>query len=110
MSFRDEIRAAILASDNLKRKTVPLKFFGAEIELRQPTTGDIIRATEGGTNRFTLVNVLLDYAYVPGTDEKVFEEGDVEHLKSLPYNEDMKSLTQAIETFTNILVGDAEKN
>lgn len=110
MSIRDEIRALVLADANLKRHSITVNFFGADIELRQPTTGDIIRSIEDESRKMTLVRVLLDYAYVPGTDEKVFEEGDIPVLEQLPYNSDMKALTKAIEAFTNILVGDAEKN
>ena len=107
---RTEIRALILSSENLKRKTLVFTFFGAEIELRQPTTGDIMRYMEESTRTMSLVNILLDYAYIPGTDEKVFEAGDIDTLKQLPYNEDMQKLTKVIEQFTNVIVSDAEKN
>lgn len=110
MSTRNELRAKILSHENLVRKKVELTFFGASIELRQPTAGDIMKYMDEQTKTMNIVSILLDYAYVPGTDDKVFEEGDVETLKQLPYNEDMQKLTRAIEEFTNIMVGEAEKN
>lgn len=110
MATRDELRSAILSSANMKRKSVKLKFFGAEIELLQPTAGDIMRYMDDSTKSLNIANVLLDYAYVPGTEEKVFEEGDLENIKQLPFNEDMQALVKAIEQFTNIMVGEAEKN
>lgn len=107
---RNLIRGTILASDNYKRDAIELDFFGAQIELRQPTTGDILRYTDSNSNALSLISILLDYAYVPGTNEKVFEEGDVEELKQLPYNKDMQALIKAIERFTNVMISDAEKN
>lgn len=110
MTTRTELRARIFAAENTTRKKIKLTFFNAEIELRQPTAGDILRYMENDARSLNLISVLLDYAYVPGTNEKVFEEGDVETLKQLPFNEDMQQVTKAIEQFTNVMVGQAEKN
>ena len=110
MSIRDEIRAKILSQENMRGKSVELKFFGADIELRQPSLGQIQQYMESGDNKISLIRMLLDYAYVPGTDERVFEAGDVEALSQLPFGEDMSKVAAAIEKFTSLVIGDAEKN
>lgn len=107
---RDALRALIFSAEKAKPKTVALNFFGADIELRQPSVGDIQKYMESESQTMSMVSVLIDYAYVPGTDEKVFDPADADTLKALPFNEDVRKATEAINTFTNVVLGDAEKN
>jgi hypothetical protein len=110
---RDDIRKAIFSADASKRQSIKLNFFGTEIELRQASIMEVQaqierRATSNGT--VSIADYLIDYAYVPGTDEKVFESGDKETIAQLPFNKDMTKLTEAITSLTNIDVKAAEKN
>lgn len=109
---RDAARAKIFAAENKKGESVVLQFFGTEIELKQPSIGEIQKfgenVAEGG--RIAFAQILVDYAYVPGTQEKVFESGDIASLNQLPFNADIQRVIDTIETFTNLSVKDAEKN
>lgn len=97
---RDELRAKIFAPKTLKREIVP--FFGVEIELRQPTLGDILAVRETGATQSAIINILMDYAHIPGTDEKVFESGDAESLLAMPWGADFTTLNNALERLTEI--------
>lgn len=90
---RDEIRAKILGS---KAKSKTIEFFGAEIELRQPTLGVILEHRKAEGDIDALQMMLISYAYVPGTSDLVFDEADVDALMELPFGKDMNVLTTTV--------------
>lgn len=106
MTTRDDIRAKVFAKKDLKSKT--LDFFGTQIELRQPKLSDILQAQQEAANQqedgisSAVVNILLQYAYVPGTSEKVFEEADKAALLELPFDENLIGVTEALEELTKV--------
>ncbi len=97
---RNELRAQIFAAKELKREIIT--FFGAEIELRQPTLGDILTVRDSDDRQAAVVGILMNYAYVPGSDEKVFEEGDAATILEMPWNSDFTKLNSALERLTDI--------
>lgn len=109
MSTRDEIRKLVLADSNFKREVISLPFLGATIELKQFTTGDFINQMRN-TERLNLVNILIDHAYVPGTEERVFSMDDEVLLQQLPYNADVQRIADAINKLMSITVDEAKKN
>ena len=67
---RDKLRELIFNSN--QAATTEIQFFGQTIELRQPTVGEIEelnRRREDSSS--TIGDILVRYAYVPGTDERV---------------------------------------
>lgn len=112
MSSRDNIRAKILGSTTVS--TIAVDFFGEQIELRQATVGQMQKMIDaqnaGDATSKGVVAYLIAYAYVPGTDEKLFDDADAEVLGQLPFDDNMKALTDAINKLTNMSVSDAEKN
>lgn len=90
---RDEIRAQILGS---KAQSKVIEFFGAKIELRQPTLGVILEHRKASDDLDALQMMLISYAYVPDTTELVFDEADVDALMELPFGKDMNTLTTAV--------------
>lgn len=97
---RDELRAKLLATK--RPKTIPVEFFGEKIELRQPTLGDILRARDNTDTKSAVVDILVSYAYIPGTDEKIFESGDGDALLEMPFGGDFIAVTKALETLTAV--------
>lgn len=93
---RDDIRARILGTTH-KPKSKVIEFFGVEIELRQPIMDDIlnVQSLEGEERMAGILGVLIRQAYVPGTDNKVFEAGDLDQLRTLPMGGD---ITKVVET------------
>lgn len=105
-NLRDDIRSKIFATKDLKSKI--LDFFGTQIELRQPRLSDILAAQqqqkeqgEDGVSA-AVISILLQYAYVPGTSEKVFEDADRDSLLSLPFDENLIAVTDALQELTQV--------
>ena len=99
-SIRDQLRSKILASTDIKSKEVV--FFGGKIELRQPRLADILEAQNSEDRESAVIDTLIRYAYVPDTDEKVFEEGDAETLKGKPFGADFLRVSKALEELTEV--------
>lgn len=106
--LRNDIRGQILGAQ--VAKTIKCKFFNAEIEVRQPTLGEILQAEETGTKTDQAISMLIKYCYVPGTMDKVFEEADKDVLKTLPFGEDFIRVQKAIAQLTSVNVEDALGN
>lgn len=109
---RDTIRASIFAAKNREGKRAVVNFFGTDIEIHQPSVGDINRYSEqlGAGDSIPFAEVLINYAYVPSTETKVFESGDIDTLNELPFNEDIQKVISIVEGFTNVSPKEAEKN
>lgn len=97
---RDAIRAGIFSGKQLKSKVVD--FFGSEIELRQSNFGAIIDAQSKEDRQSAILEALISQAFVPGTEEKVFEEGDFAALKELPFGADFLRVSKALEELTEV--------
>lgn len=108
MDTKESIRAKIFNSGNSvpeKRKVV---FFDAEIEVRQPSAGDVVdMANTKGQNMLTM---LVQYSYVPDTSERVFTEADIESLRALRFSADFSRLAKVFEELTDIDIKAAEGN
>lgn len=114
MSLRNQIRAAIFDSENTKPKHEPLTFFGQKIEIRQPDLDTILTFSNsaGDDRKHMMVSMIVMWAFVPGTDERVFEETDQDQLLKLPFGPDFAALNKAIQNLTDVtlLAQAAEKN
>jgi len=97
---RDEIRARILKAKEVKRKVID--FFGDQIEIRQPRLSDIIAAREEENRQNAVVDTLINNAYVPNTDIKLFEDTDADELKALPFGADLIRVSNVIEELSEV--------
>ncbi len=114
VATRDEVRAALFDAKNKKRESRIIQILGVDVEIRQPTIDQINRMskvagddTDPESNTF--IEILLEYCYVPGTTEKVFETGDKESLAEFPVGSWLGGINKAIEQMTDIKVDDAVK-
>jgi hypothetical protein len=105
-SVRDELRGKIFAHRALKSEVVTI--FGQEVEIRQPTMGQLLGARDEPDRRKAIVNLMIEYTYVPGTNERVFEDGDFESIISMPFGDDLAKVNQAINRLTSVVVADAK--
>lgn len=108
-SPRDALRGKIFTSANRRGKSKVMPFFGTKIEIRQPSVGQLQDLMED-TNDITLVPILVNYAYVPGTMTKIFEDTDIESIKLLPCNDECMAIIQVLTSFVDLSVEDASKN
>lgn len=97
---RDSVRAEIFKTRTIKK--VEIEFFGAQIEIRQMRLQDILQANDNPDRESAIIESLIKYAYVPGTDERVFEEGDAEAFKNMPFGADFIRVSKALEELTEV--------
>lgn len=97
---RDELRAKVFAEKKLN--IVPVVFFGVTIELRQPIMSDILKAQTNEDREAAIIQTLVDYAYVPGTEEKCFEDTDAAAFKTMPFGADFLRVSKALEELTEV--------
>lgn len=98
-----EIRTKIFSHKIRAKKIV--QFMGVEIELWQPTLEDMtaqFRGSEDENRRAAVVDTLIKYAYVPGTEEHIFQAADEETLKSMPFGKDFTGVMEALQELTDI--------
>ena len=107
---RDDVRAAIFHSGSKRFKRVEMDLFGSRVEVRQPTIGQILEAQEEEDRRKSLVRLMVGYCFVPGTDEKVFEDADFDSIMGLPFDDNFIRLNTVIEEMIDVNVLDAEGN
>ena len=97
--LRDKIRAAAF---NQKCRSKTVEYAGVEIEIRQPPVGAVL-GREGSEDRKALMShMLINYCYVPGTDEKVFDGADVDSLMAVPFNKEWIAINEAINALTDL--------
>jgi len=84
--------------------------FGQEIELRPPSVKDAIEMAESQNDAGVLVDLLIRYAYVPGTNERVFEEGDREIINNWPVGSWIKEFMDKMNKLSNLDLEEARKN
>lgn len=113
-SPRDVIRAKVFAHKELKSELVTA--FGAEIEVRQPSLGTMMRlqkqsdTTDPVEYAKAIVRSIATYCYVPGTNELVFNEADIELLEGLPFDDNIGIINDAVARLTGTDVESAAKN
>jgi len=92
-ALRLRIRDAVLSA---KPKTEIVHAFGMDIEIRQPTL-EAVMSYQTLTDRVEAASqMLIRYAFVPGTDTRIFDEGDVDLIKNVPFGNDMQVINDAI--------------
>lgn len=104
---RDELRAKLLGS-KVKPKFELIQLFGSEIELRQPSFGDLMKVRDIDDIATRAVEMIIQYAYVPGTSERVFEDTDRNVILGWPFGEDLVRVNTAIAKLTGVDIELAE--
>ncbi len=107
-----EARNTIFGNATPKSKVI--EFFGTSIELRQPTLQSTLEkeANQAKGQHAQTALMIINYAYIPGTDEKVFTDADVDKILSMPWGKDFNLAIEVIGEMTSIddEVKEAEKN
>ena len=109
---RDNIRSKIFSSRNKNRKTKEIDFMGEKVEVRQPTVRQVQELAKEAKKEDSdaVLLSIMEYCYVPGTNDKVFEDADKDGLLDLPVGDWLNNLNKAIEEMTGVDVSMAEKN
>lgn len=106
---RDAIRSAIFSGTNMKPKSKVIDFFGQSIEIKQLDLNTILDFRSGeSTTKERMVATIISYAFVPGTENRVFEEADKDNLLQMPFGPDFQRLQAAITELTSVDLGTKE--
>lgn len=109
---RSKLRELIFNQKNFKTKQFDM--FGQKVEVRQPTVGDISRQAQTFQNGVDAkdknILFIIENCYVPGTNERVFGDGDYEVLSSLPAGTWLSDFQKAFMELSGWDQGQAEKN
>ena len=105
---RDSLRGSLMSAKKFRSERV--KIFGEQVEIRQPSVGQILDAQDFESQKKALINILVNYCFVPGTEEKVFETTDEAGIMAWPVGQWFTDINEAITRLTNIDVAGAEGN
>ncbi len=105
---RDQLRAALVGKTHQPERQM-VTLFGQEVELQQPTLASILGAREDLDEKTRVADVFINYAYVPGTNERVFEEGDRDTILNWPFGEELIEVQRVIAKLTGVDIADAEE-
>ena len=97
---RDDIRTAVLDS---KGDTELVSFRGVQIEIRSPALEDLVQYRNASEDDTVMARAIVQNCWVPGTQERVFDETDIPAIMKLKLNADMRRLNK---TLTRILGAD----
>lgn len=97
---RDDLRAAIF---NAKPKSEIVENFlgGTTIELRQPPLR-VALEQRNVSEEDRMFYMLQNYTFVPGTKERLFERGDIETMKDMPFGAEFQNLMDALNRLLGI--------
>ncbi len=101
---RDQLRSALLS--NQKPDSVLMTLFGQEIELMQPSLGAILSAREELDTKVSAAKMIITYACVPGTTNRIFEDGDIPQILKWPFGTELLAVQQAIAGLTGVDLDD----
>lgn len=104
---RDGMRALIFGA---KPKGELIEFFGTTLELRDPPTSVVLDAQNETDKKAAMMNLIIRYSYLPGTNTQVFEESDTDSLLALPFGKDMMKMNSTIQKLMGIEVTPATKS
>lgn len=108
---RDDIRKKIFAFESRQPDTKVIEFFGTEVEVRQPSLKDLLASQSAKTpEQDRIIQMIIDYTFRPGTDERIFEIADKDSLLAMPYGEDMNRMSRALNELTALATDKAEGN
>jgi hypothetical protein len=99
MTQRDDLRAKLFSS---KPRSKIVAFNDVEVEVRQPPVKAILEGTDNTDKRAAIVKLLISYCFVPGTNERVFEDADYDSILEMPFGNDWIALSSAIDSLIDI--------
>lgn len=100
---RDEIRARLIGSTPAAQSEI-VTIFKTRLEVKTPPLEEIL--SKGADAELdtvaSSVQMIIDYCYVPGTDEKVFEDTDAPFIRRWPFTADLMEFQRVISRLTGI--------
>lgn len=95
---RDQIRSKLF-SEKRKSRTITLDN-GLQVEIRQTSVGEMMNTVESEDRRERLVHLMIVSCFVPETEERIFELGDMDAIMEMPSGGYYQKLLDAINEDT----------
>ena len=109
MPSRKELREALLDKKRTSGDARMLTLFGLEVEVRTPALRDIMSVREIKDPAEQAARMITKYVYVPGTDERVFEEADIPDIMGWAFGKEVTALQNAISDLTGLDIDDEKR-
>ena len=97
---RDQLRSKIF-SEKPKVLLIDLDD-GQQVEVRQPTVGALLDVVGIEDLKTRMARMLITSCYVPGTNERLFEDADQDSLMQLPQSGVYQKLVDAVQANMNL--------
>jgi hypothetical protein len=97
---RDELRSAFL---DAPIESELIDYRGFQIELRPQELGDLLQYREASNDDTIMARAIIAHCWVPGTNERIFDDADIPQIMKVKMTADMRRLTTKI---TKMLGGD----
>ena len=101
-----DARAAIF---NAKPQTQALTFAGVPIIIQEPAFGEVIDSQQNEDRKVGMAMLIVKYVYL-ADGQKLFSEEDVDSIIALPWNEDLRTLNNAISKFLGVAPSNDDKS
>lgn len=92
--------------DGMKRKRIAVTYNGVEMEIQQPTIAQVMDLHDTTNPKQRIAKSMIEYCYYAGTDEKVFEDTDLDQLMDMPFSEEV---TKMQEVLTQLMTGKGQE-
>lgn len=108
---RDSLRAEIFSAKYTKPKTINYTFNGVDLEWRQPTINAIQTArAEADEDANFMTTMIIEYSFIEGTNDRIFEEADRESLENMPFGGQWQNTLMKISEALDLNVEEKAKN
>lgn len=107
---RAEMREIMFSPEKTVAARTPLKFNGIDLEWQRPSVQELAEAQDARGDRNFMVSMIISYSFVPGTEEKVFEDSDYGVIMKMPYSDEYGNAVQTIFKALNLKVDEKVKN
>jgi len=101
----NDIRNKLLT--DIKPERIKINIRGVDVEVQQPIVKDILNADAEDTS--FIIDMMVRYCYIPGTNERVFKDEDKEIILQWPMGEWFTSFGEAFNKLASVDKSDMKK-
>jgi len=107
---RDMMRSELLGVHH-GPKVKSIKLFGMDVDLVQPSIRHVLNrpASENMDAATSTIRMVIEYACMPDTHTRIFEEADLDTMLEWPWGEDLMEVNAALAELSGIKIKMAEE-
>lgn len=105
---RDDIRKILIGNTPTARSEI-ITIFGVTMEMRQPPLSDVLGTVIGDNTKKQVAYFVINYCYMPGTTERIFESSDEAAILKWPFGPDFMRLQDLVTELMGVDVSEEEE-